>query len=262
MMLLRESGFTFAGRHCRYDYGMIYAEKDGHPAIPRIRRNEYEIAGMSGTILMPGEQWEPIRFEGMLYPAIERNSQREAQTLIRSVASWLTSAGRNDLIFDYEPTKLYKAELSAESKWSIKNWFGGELSVCFEAQPFAYATAYNSATIEAVGTGASITVNVSTGVAAPFIFDVMNIGGTVMTGLKIGSSIEFAGMALSPGQTLTVSCEPPILATIGQTNAMRYITKFAPIYASNGPNSVNIRMTYATSGTNRTQITARALGRW
>ena len=40
-MLLRESGFSFDGRHSRRDMGLLYVEKEGHIAIPEIKRNSY-----------------------------------------------------------------------------------------------------------------------------------------------------------------------------------------------------------------------------
>ncbi|MGX8705376.1 MAG: hypothetical protein ACSW8J_02255, partial [bacterium] len=108
-LLLRETGFTFGGVHSRDDMGLIYAEKDGHIAIPEIRRNSYQIAGMSGTLLLPGEAWQTFTLEGTLYPAEEPRTQAEAQALLRDVSAWLTS-GRERLIFDYEPSVYYLAE--------------------------------------------------------------------------------------------------------------------------------------------------------
>jgi len=114
---LKESGFTFGNKHSRRDMGLIYAEKDGHIAIPEIKRNSYSIAGMSGTLLLAGEAWQPFTLEGTLYPAIEPESQADAQDLLRSISAWLTN-GRQRLIFDYEPNVYYMAELSAASKWT------------------------------------------------------------------------------------------------------------------------------------------------
>ena len=240
--------------------GLLYAEKDGHTIIPKINRNTYEIAGVSGTVLMDGETLDTIPFEGTLYPAIERASQAEAQQMLRNVAAWLT-AGRCRLIFDYEPGRYYLAELSAASKWSLKNWFGGELPIRFDAQPFAYNVSENSATANTTGTTATVTLNVSTGQKAPLKLQVKNTGASPITGVQIGSAVILAGMNLTNGQTLTINMEPPIGAQIGNTNALPYATAFAPILLANGANNINVQLTYG-SGTKGAQITASARGRW
>ena len=259
-MLLRETGFFFNGRHSRNDMGLLYAEKEGHTIIPKIKRNSYEIAGVSGTVLLDGEQWETIPFEGTLYPAIERGTQGEAQYLLRQVAAWLT-AGRCRLIFDYEPDKYYLAELSAASKWSLKNWFGGELPIRFDAQPFAYNVNENSATANTTGTTATVTLNVSTGQKAPLKLQVKNTGAAPITGVQIGSSVVLSGMSLANGQTLTIDMEPPIGAVIGSTNALPYATAFSPILLNSGSNAITVTLTYG-SGSKGAQITASARGRW
>lgn len=270
-MLLRETGFTFNGKHSRRDMGLLYAEKDGHTIIPQIKRNSYEIAGVSGTVLMEGEQWGIIPIEGTLYPAIERGTQGEAQDLLRRVAVWLT-AGRCRMIFDYEPNVFYLAELSAASKWSLKNWFGGELPVKFDAQPFAYNVTENTATVNTTGPTAAIGLNVNTGQPAPLALDVKNTGTAPITGVQIavngrGVGVRMAGMNLQSGQTLTISMEPPIGAQIGNdgggtaANALPYAASFAPLFMHSGGNSITVALTYGSGGKGA-QLTARARGRW
>ena len=263
-MLLRESGFTFNGVHSRSDMGMLYAEKDGHIFIPKIRRNEYEIAGVSGTVLMDGETWGVITFEGTLYPAQERPTQAQAQALLRQVSAWLT-AGRCPLIFDYEPNVFYLAELSAQSKWSLKNWFGGEISVKFDAQPYAYNVAEDSVTGTGTGRAVTLNINVHTGHPAPLKLVIENTGSAPITAVSFGD-IAFSGMNLETGQTLAIDMEPPIGAVIagsgGTTeNALPYATAFAPVYLSSGANRIYIQLTYGT-GTKGVQATASARGRW
>ena len=260
-MLLRETGFTFNGVHSRGDMGLIYAEKDGHVMTPRIRRNAYEIAGVSGTILLDGEARDPIVFRGTLYPANERGTQAEAQTLLRSVGKWLT-AGRKQLIFDYEPDKYYLAEISRETEWSLKNWFGGEIGIRFEAQPFAYAVTPASRTVESSDTTVAIELDVATGELAPLQLTVANTGVAPITGVTLGSSVVLSGMSLATGQALTISMEPPIGATIGQASAMQYATAFTPIFLHNGSNTMTVLLTYGSGNSKGARITASARGRW
>ena len=155
----------------------------------------------------------------------------------------------------------YLAELSAASKWSLKNWFGGELPIRFDAQPFAYNVNENSATANTTGTTATVTLNVSTGQKAPLKLQVKNTGAAPITGVQIGSSVVLSGMSLANGQTLTVDMEPPIGAVIGSTNALPYATAFAPILLNSGSNAITVTLTYG-SGTKGAQITASARGRW
>ena len=259
MVLLSETGFTFDGRHSRRDLGLIYAEKDGHIAIPEIKRNSYSIAGMSGTLLLAGEAWQPFNLEGTLYPAIEPATQADAQDLLRSVSAWLT-AGRNRLIFDYEPGKFYLAELSAASKWSLKNWFGGELQVRWLAQPFAYNVEEDTATANVTSGGTkTLSLRAYTGVPAPLKLTVRNTGSATITRVSCGG-ITLEGMSISAGQTLTIDSEPPAGAKIGSSNALPYATAFQPYMVNNGNNTIYVSLTFG-SGTAGATITASARGR-
>ena len=258
-MLLRETGFTFNGVHSRRDMGLIYAEKDGHIAIPEIKRNSYAIAGMSGTLLLSGEVWQPFTLEGTLYPAIEPATQADAQDLLRSVSAWLT-AGRKRLIFDYEPGKFYLAELSAASKWSLKNWFGGELQVRWLAQPFAYNVEEDTATANVTSGGTkTLSLRAYTGVPAPLKLTVRNTGSAPITRVSCGG-ITLEGMSISAGQTLTIDSEPPAGAKIGSRNAQPYATSFQPYMVNNGNNTFYVSLTLG-SGTAGATITASARGR-
>ena len=257
-MLLSETGFTFGGVHSRRDMGLMYAEKEGHIAIPEIKRNSYQIAGMSGTVLMDGEAWQPFNFEGTLYPAEEPRTQAEAQAMLRDVAAWLTP-GRQQLIFDYEPGIYYEAELTAQSKWSLRNWFGGELQIRFTAQPFARNVTANTGAAELTSSG-NVSVTVETGLPAPLELSVENIGSGNITGVRMGSGIVFDGMSISRGETLYITCETPIGARIGNASAMPYATRFVPMYLDHGVNRVHVDLTFSSSG--RARVTVSARGRW
>ena len=262
-MLLRETGFTFNGLHSRDDMGLQYVEKDGHTIIPRIERNAYEIAGVSGTVLMPGETWKTIPFEGTLYPLQERATQAEAQQMLRWVAAWLT-AGRSRLIFDYEPGVYYLAELSGQSKWSLKNWFGGELPVQFEAQPYAYNVSEDSATVTTANENATVSINVNTGKIVPAKIQVQNIGSAPIGGVWV-NGIAMAGMELTSGQTLTINMESPIGATIDRDgnieNALPYAYYFPIVHLYGGVNDIGFLLSYG-SGTKGARITVSGRGRW
>ncbi|MBQ8109551.1 MAG: hypothetical protein IJ124_05250 [Clostridia bacterium] len=261
-MLLNETGFTFGGVHSRRDMGLLYVEKEGHIAIPEIKRNSYQIAGMSGTLLLSGETWQPFNLEGSLYPAEEPRTQAEAQALLRDISAWLT-AGRQQLIFDYEPDIFYMAELSATSKWTLRNWFGGELQIRFLVQPYAYNVEEHSATVTATTgtTSVQLPLAVQTGLPAPLKLTIENNGSAAITGVSC-RDITLQDMRLTRGQKLEITSEPPAGATIGSSSALQYATAFAPVYLDNGVNTLRVSLTSEAGGTHSAVITASARGRW
>lgn len=284
-MLLNETGFTFGGVHSRRDMGLLYVEKEGHIAIPEIKRNSYQIAGMSGTLLLSGETWQPFNLEGSLYPAEEPRTQAEAQALLRDILSWLT-AGRQRLIFDYEPAVYYMAELSGTSKWTLRNWFGGELQIRFLVQPFAYSVNASTATVVAGGgpaavagtqslkrgaaanllaadspdEGLTVRLNVDTDYPTGVALTITNTGEAPITSVGV-EGIQVDGLELQTGQRLVIDTNPPALVTIDGENAMDKVTAFGHIMVYNGVNALPVRIAYG-DGEQGAEITASARGRW
>ena len=258
-MLLRETGFTFDGKHSYNNYGMQYSEKDaGHAAIPQIDRNEYQIAGRSGTVLFAGETMQPLTFAGSLYPVQEPATQMAAQALIRSVQQWL-SAGRKQLIFDYEPDKYYLAQLTKQSAWSLKNWFGGELIIAFQAEPYAYAV-HESAFTGSGSTPITVSAAMVTMYPAPAVIRITNTANAALTGVSINSGqIAFSGLSIAKDHWLEISFETPIGATVdGTTNALPKCTAFRPLTLAQGANTVTVALT----GAGTASVEIRARGRW
>ena len=260
-MLYKETGSTLGGLHSRDDMGLIYVEKEGHIVIPEIKRNEYSIAGVSGQVLFPGETWQPFFLEGTLYPAREPKTQAEAQRLIRRVTTWLT-AGRNPLIFDYEPEVFYLVELSAATKWSLRNWFGGELQVRWTAQPYAYAVTPDTATAETTGTSCQLQLRVRTRHPAPLNLIIDNIGQAAITRVDVGNAVSLRGLDMWAGRVMTITMEPPIGAEIEGESALSYAAAFDPILLDAGDHTVTVRLTYDNNGDTQAQITASVRGRW
>ena len=284
MVLLSETGFSFNGVHSRRDMGLIYVEKDGHIAIPEIKRNSYSIAGMSGTLLLSGEVWQPFTLEGTLVPADEPATQAQAQALLRRILSWLT-AGRKQLIFDYEPDVYYMAELAGTSKWSLKNWFGGELSIKFLVQPTAYSVMANTATLNIGGSastaslggslrtlarsampvdmnaGAAIHLKVDTDQPTGLTLTVENNGTAPIASVGV-EGIQIDGLELATGQRLTIDTNPPASVTIDGENAMAHVTAFTPVRLGDGVNILTVRLDYGDGDDRSARVTASARGRW
>lgn len=261
-MKLNESGFTFHGRHCRRDMGCWWIEKDGHPVSPETQRNEYEIAGVSGSVLMEGETRKELTFSGTLVMAQEPATQAEAQTKLRTLMAWL-DCGRQRLVFDYEPGRYYLAQVDKSTTWSLKNWFGGELSVAFKAQPFAYAVAMQTGVTITGGTTGDVTVQVDTFHPAPLVLTIQNTGIAPITGISImGGQVKLSAMALQSGAQLTISMEAPIDAQDGAgASYLLYAESFTPILLAAGSQHIPIELSYG-SGSTGAKITASVRGRW
>ena len=265
-MLLRETGFSFNGIHSREDMGLQYVEKDGHPFLPETERNAYDIAGSSGSVLFEGETLKPITFTGSLFPLRERANQAEAQALLRRVAAWL-GAGRRRLIFDYEPEIYYMAEVDAGSKWSLKSWFGGEISLRFEAQPYAYSVTPARAVLDTADTEDSAVLTLDTGFPAPLCATVVNTGTATITGFQLGEGVIFEGLELEPDDWLQISMETPIGAEMGlgdspPESALPFASAFRPLLLGAGTWRVGVGLTYGSSGTPGARVTLSARARW
>ena len=255
-MLLRETGFSFGGEHCYAHYGLMYAEKDaGHQTWGAVRRNEYEIAGQSGTVLFDGAEQGVLTFSGTLYPHDEPRTQADAQRIIRRAQKWLLS-GRKKLIFDYEPEYYYLAQLSKASQWSLKNWFGGELGITFEAQPYAYACHENVVSVS--GSGAvSAVVQMNTLWDAPAAIRVSNAGAANVTRVSVNDGqILFEELAIAPQECLEIRCEAPVGAALHNESALPWCEYFRPVLLKTGANELTVEADGDVS------VEIRARGRW
>ena len=65
---LRELGFAVTENLGGIRTSFCGAWGSGHPVIPAILRNEYEIAGMSGTVLMDGDPFSTVSYGNSSLP--------------------------------------------------------------------------------------------------------------------------------------------------------------------------------------------------
>lgn len=261
-MLIAESGFSFNGKHCR-DFGCMWSEDDGRVIVPETLRSEYEIAGRSGTVLLPGETRRCFNYSGMLTMAQEPKNEQEAQKQLRTLAAWL-SAGRCKLVMDYELGRYYWAQLDGRQTWTAKDWFAGQLKVKFLCQPWAYAVEETAQTVAGVSSESTILgINLATGQPAPLRLTVANTGSTAITGISVGDGVQLSGLHLAQGQSVTLDFEPPIGAALSTGgNALPFASAFRSIKLQNGSNALQVRLTWAESNGRSASITAAARGRW
>ena len=270
-----ESGFTFGGKHCMNDFGLLYVEDKGGRIITHARRiNEYTIAGASGTVRFPGEAYEKAILSGALYPMTSPTSEAEAQALMRSIDAWLYGP-RDKLIFDYEPDKYRLAEVTGESKWSYRDWIDGGLAIEFDVQPFAYAVTPTTPFAYAVvptPTQPNVkeyvyAINVETGLEAPLEATITNSGTAKLTGVTIDCGSKrwsFEDMSITQCGVLAISMESPIGATITQgnviTNALPHATRFDVINIE-GETAISVKLTFDGSA-HSDSVALSARGRW
>ncbi len=263
-MNLNEINFSFGGLHCLRDFGCIYAEKTGHAITPAIQRNEYEIAGVPGSLDMPGALPGEITFSGTLYFLSEPTSQAEAQQRLRAIGAWLTD-GRKPLIFDYEPDVYYMASMDESAAWSFSSWIGGGLDIKFTAQPYAHAVTETQASASTSDTSLALVLTLDTGQRTPLCVDIEATGTAPITGATVtadGKQAAFADMSIAQGDALQINMEPPIGAVFSSgENALPYATRFDALEAVSGAQTIRVTLTYG-SGTRGASITARARGRW
>ena len=262
-MLIAESGFSFNGKHCRRNFGCTWSEDDGRIIVPEIQRSEYEIAGCSGTALLPGETRRNFNYSGALTMVQEPKSEQEAQKQLRTLAAWL-SAGRCKLVMDYEPGRYYWAQLDGRQTWTAKDWFAGQLKVKFLCQPWAYAVEETVQVAAGVSSESTILgINLATGQPAPLRLTIENTGSSAITGISVGDGVQLSGMHLAQGQSVTLDFEPPIGATFSTgDNALPFASAFRAIKLRNGNNTLQMRLTWAGSSGRSASIVTAARGRW
>lgn len=174
-------GFTFRGKHCFNDYGIVMRSKD-RTVLPSKRKRQTEIPLRHGLYEFEGATYDErvIQVECFL----DGGSGPELRRKIRRIALWLSEPGR--LSFDDEPELYYQARIYSaiplEQTLAV-----GTFTLLFECQPFARG--------ESASTSATITAN-GQKVGIPY-------QGTQPAGCRI--VLKNTGTAAVGGITLTIS---------------------------------------------------------
>lgn len=136
-------GLTFNGKHSFNDFG-LYVEKKtiDPPAKVKIletvpfMNSKYDFS----TIGSGGEQIFDTRTITVKL-ALICYTMEELYTIYSQVLEWLTDCGQSQLIFDFDQSYYYLAEVHEASKFEdfAEN---GELEVTFVAEPFRYSIDY------------------------------------------------------------------------------------------------------------------------
>ena len=248
-MRAREVNFTFNGLHCMRDFGCIYiASGKARTVAPAMVRNTYEIAGVSGTVLLGElETYEPYKLSGTLVPMQTPRTMAAAQDLARRLSAWL-QRGRGELCWDYEPFHLHYAEVISATSWETKTWMDGGLAFDFLVQPGTYNLTPTAAQMTITGGKGELYIPVSTVLPCPVDIELINRGDQQVSHVKCttpdGHVVELGkSMELQPGDELYLTMHPPIGATIrsngSEINALQFAEKFDPLTLS-APGSICI----------------------
>ena len=136
------SNFTFAGKHCLNDMGMLFIE-ESRDAIPEIRARKYEITGGTGTLRYSDgieiDMAERV-LQGTLYLVNRATpdgmlSEQEIAERLHNAAAWLVNAERSELFFDSDPDVIYTAEIESAIPFTRTGWENGLLKLRFVMQP-------------------------------------------------------------------------------------------------------------------------------
>ncbi len=261
-MNLNEINFTFGGLHCLRDFGCVYVEKGGHPITGEMQRDEYEISGEPGTLLFPPDLPGTLSFTGTLFFLRDApRTQQEAQARLRRVSAWLM-AGRQKLIFDYEPEVYYLASVDGPLTWEYGAWLDGGLSLSFTAQPYAFSVLETTTSALLQGCG-EIFLHLHAGTDTPMDVDILNAGTDALTGMRVrlgAREVAFAGLSLAPGGLIHLQMTPPVGAMLPQgASALPYAKRFDALLASPGANRAEVSLTPDNA---QARVTLRARGRW
>lgn len=124
-------GLTFNNKHTS-ELGLNI--KSYRPIKTEANDTYLDIPGRAGSVLVPGkprDRFIPVEF-GLL-----ASSKSNLRAKTWEIATWLTTEGRENLIFDDEPDKIYKAKV--EGRVDLEQIFVlGKFKVNFRCEPFAY----------------------------------------------------------------------------------------------------------------------------
>ena len=224
-----DNNFSFDGRHCLSDYGLIYVPSDTRPIIAPRAVVSYTVDGMSGTQAY-GDQYvaEAYQETGVLYYTGRLDSETEARALWQRVAQWL-GVGRRQLVWDCEPDHYIMAEIRQLHQGQY-SWTDKALQVTWLCQPGRWDRHLQVDTVQLTSDAPSVTVAIhaDTGEPAPMTITAAIDGSAAVTALEIsagGKRVSLTGMAMAPGTELLVQMEHPIGAIV--TNAVGSSTQSA-----------------------------------
>lgn len=259
-----QDGFTFEGLHLWRDMGCEYYATDPRPIAAAAVRNEYTIAGRSGTVIYPGGTYSPIKESGVIVPL--REDGEALGERVRRVAAWLTQpeTGRGRLVWDSRPDVYRMAQMDVAPTAGYTKWPRGAMNVTITQQPIARAVTQSRQSVSISGGAAELILLHPTQLSAPLVIELCNTGTQAITGCELaieGARIALEGLNLTAGQTLRISGEEGdvgawiVSAHVAQEGAVERIAAWADPCARQGDG-----LTLALSGGTQALLSVTARG--
>lgn len=172
-------GFTFSNTHSS-DLN-IYALSINRTLAPELRRNEFVIPGMHGTLDYGMNTYEkryiPVELN------LIKNSMQDLRLQAREVARWLSRESM--LIFDDEPDKAYQAKVYENIEIEQITTTGKSV-VTFECQPFAESLEYRQVNVPSITTKPyNVPLNVKGTSEVCCIITIKNTGTTNISNITL-----------------------------------------------------------------------------
>lgn len=254
-----ELWFSFGGYNSRADFGLTFVP-DALSVGEAVERNEYEIAGVSGSVLFDGEKRSSYKLSGTLYAlgadAATLASQARVCFMLEKVVDWL-KGGRQALTLGWEDDYYMLAQVDGALEWSYKTFIDGGLKVTFTVQPYRYLKRLDEASVTVTGGRISQALTLGGSQRAPLGARITNKGLNTIVAARLnagGKTIILSGFSLETGDSLLIQGEPPVGATLvvdGEPeDALGYITRFDEVTLSPGENTVVVTVMYGAASAN------------
>ena len=244
MYLPSQLGFTFAGKHTMRDWG-LYFIPDAVYMAGALDRNEYDVGGADGTLLLSGVKRRPWQLKGALYRAEDVPLYSAGSASLREIIAWLHH-GRDRLILDYETDKFYLAQVDGVFTWTDKTWMDGGLPITFTVQPRAWAVTQSSFQGASTDGEASLSCEMGGTLETPPTIRIVNLGEEPITDVTVtcgGKCWTLEGLNLEQAKRLTISCAAPAGASVntdGEVSVLDKVTRADALTLAPGENTVTI----------------------
>lgn len=262
-----DNGFTFGGIH-NSELGTAFLATKWPGSAP-LTVNEATIPGRDGTIRLPGQTYGTKTLEGTLYildPNDELMTNTQMMERISEIMPWLQPGGRQRLILDAEPDRLYLAEIVHGISFTTDDWENGAADLTFVLQPFAYARDERTVQLSVTAPNGmqAKTLTVPGNREAPLQAQITALAS--MTWVQLSTDmvhrLRLENLTLQSGDVVTIRADidasEVVTVSVNDTAAKRYVQALStiPLLLTPGANTI----TLAAGGACNAIVTAR--GRW
>jgi predicted phage tail component-like protein len=132
--------FNFDGKDS-FDFGIIISKRPSIP-LPKRRISYIEIPGRDSSLRFDENTYDDITI------TVECAIKDNITNKIYNIKKWLVSAGESDLIFSFNTSRKYKAQVVNNIDFSQIINLASKFIIIFNCRPFKYSTSETSFNIE------------------------------------------------------------------------------------------------------------------